>query len=386
MKKKIIPYGRQFIDSRDILEVQKSLKENFITTGNYVSKFEYEIKKKFNSKYAITCSSASAGLHLAFLSINLKKNDVVIMPSINFISAYRMAHLIGAKIYLTDVDPKTGQMTPDTLKKCIKQNNLKRIKAIVTMYLGGYIKNNLEFFKIKKKYECTLIEDACHAIGGKYSVNKKKFHVGSCKHADLSVFSFHPVKTITTGEGGVITTNNKRYAEKMKLLRSHGIERERKYWEYDIKKLGYNYRLSDINCALGLSQIRKLNSFFLKRKNIFRFYKKKFQSLGNIISHLDTSNIDNCYHFYILSIDFKKIRSSKDQFIKFLNNKGILPQYHYVPIFKFSFYKKKNTEMYKGAMDYYRNTISLPIYYSLTHKQQIYVINNIMKFLKKNEI
>jgi len=383
MKKTIIPYGKQFIDHNDISEVKKSLKERLITTGKYVLKFELKIKKKFKSKYALTCSNATAGLHLAFLSINLKKGDVVIMPSINFISAYRMADLIGAKIYLADVDPITGQMTPETLINCIKKNKLIKIKAIISMYLGGYIENNLEFYKLKKKYKCNLIEDACHAIGGKYSVNNKKYNVGSCKHSDLCVFSFHPVKTITTGEGGAITTNNKKYAERIKLLRNHGIEKKKKYWEYDIKELGYNYRLSDINCALGLSQIKKLDFFYLKRKNIVEFYKQKFKAINSIVTFSNSSNIYNCYHFFLLSINFKKINSSKDQFIKYLNHKGIIPQFHYVPIFKFNFYKKKNIKMYSGAIKYYKNTLSLPVYYDLNKKQQLYIIKNVIKFLSK---
>jgi len=381
MPKIIIPYGKQFVDREDENEVKNSLRAKLITTGNYVSKFENAVKKKFKSKYSLTCSSATTGLHLAYLAIGLKKGDAVVMPSINFVSSYRMAKLIGAKIYLTDVDPITGQMTPEKLLECVKKNKLNKIKAIVTMYLGGLVENNLAFYKIKKKYKCNIIEDACHAFGGKYSSNNINYNVGSCKHSDLCVFSFHPVKTITTGEGGIITTNNKKYADRIKLLRNHGIKKEKKYWKYNINELGYNYRLSDINCALGLSQLKKLNSFYLKRKKIVEFYKKNLKKISNILSFSKSLNKYNCYHFFLISIDFNRIRSSKDTLIKYLNKKGIFPQFHYVPIFKFNFYKKKNIKLYNGAIQYYKNALSLPIYYELNQRQQLYVIKSIKNFL-----
>ena len=386
MQKITIPYGKQFIDRHDEDEVKKSLKAKLITTGSYVLNFENEIKKKFKSKYALTCSNATAGLHLAYHSIGLKKGDVIVMPSVNFISSYRMAALIGARIYLTDVDPITGQVTPKTLLECIKKNKLTKIKAIIVMYLGGYVENNLAFYKIKKKYKCSLIEDACHAFGGKYSVNNKNYNVGSCKHSDLCIFSFHPIKTITTGEGGLVTTNNKKYADKIKLLRSHGIQKGKKYWEYNIAELGYNYRLSDINCALGMSQLKKLNSFYIKRKKIVEFYKKKFKEITSVLNFSSGLNKYNCYHFFLISINFEKLKCSKDQLIKYLNQKGIYPQFHYIPIFKFKFFKNENVKIYDGAIRYYKNALSLPVYYELTQKQQLYIIKNIKKFLSKSEI
>jgi dTDP-4-amino-4,6-dideoxygalactose transaminase len=259
---KIIPYGRQYIDSQDIRLVSKALREDLITTGRYVKKFENKISKFLKVKYATSCNSGTSALHLALLAINLKEKDVIIMPAINFIAVYNMARLINAKIFLADVDPLTGQMTPETLLKCIKNNKLKRIKAIVTMYLGGYPENVIEFYNIKKKYKCFLIEDACHAFGAKYKFKNKKIYIGSCEHSDIATFSLHPVKTLTAGEGGIVTTNNKIIANKVLLLRSHRIERKKnKHWDYKIQDFGFNYRLSDINSALGLSQLNKVNKF-----------------------------------------------------------------------------------------------------------------------------
>ena len=379
-----IPYGRQFLNNSDKREVIKSLNQNFITTGKYVKKFESALRNKVKSKFAYACSSATAGLHLAFMSINLKKNDIVLMPTINFISSYRTAKLMGAKIYLVDVDENTGQMSAESILNCIKINNLKNIKAIVTMYLGGYVENNVDFYYLKKKLKCYLIEDACHSIGSKYKFKKKYFDIGSCKHSDLCIFSFHPVKTITTGEGGAVLTNNEKFAKRIFRLRSHGIIREKNYWDYDIKDLGFNYRLSDINCALGFSQLKKIKTFFKKRKAIFEFYKEKLKPYNDFFYFPKVRNKYNLYHLFLIGINFKKVKYDKNSFIKFLNKKGIFPQFHYKPIFQFSFFNNKNTKKFPGSVKYYKNFLSLPIYYSLSRKHQIYIISNIIKYLKSN--
>ena len=378
-----ISYGKQYIDSLDIKIVSESLKEELITTGNFVKKFEAEIKTISHSKFAYTCVNATAGLHLAFLSINLKKNDIVIMPSINFISAFRMANLLGAKIYLADVDPLSGQMTPETLKKCIKKNNLKKIKLILTMFLGGYPENVEKFFELKKKYKCFLIEDACHAFGAKYNLNGQFIPVGSCKHSDICVFSFHPVKPITTGEGGAITTNNRKIANKIILLRNHGIVKSKQYWNYDINELGFNYRLSDLNCSLGVSQIKKLSLFIKKRKKIFSLYKNKFLKYSKYIKIFDSSKNLNSYHLILISIDFDQLKYKKNHMLNYLNKINIFPQFHYKPIYRFSFYKKFNRNFFSGSEFFYKNSFSLPVYHSLIKQEQFKVIENILKYILK---
>ena len=257
-----IPYNKQFIDHKDILEVSNSLKKKLITTGVYVKKFEKNISQFMNVKFSLSCNSGTSALHLAMLAINLKPNDIIIMPAINFIAIYNMCKLMKAKIFLADVDPFTGQMTPQTLLNCIERNKLKKIKAIITMYLGGYPENIIEFYNIKKKFNCYLIEDACHALGAKYKFKNKYLPIGSCKHSDISVFSLHAVKTITSGEGGIVNTNNKVLYNKMLNLRSHGIKRDKSsHWKYNVICSGFNYRLSDINCALALSQLKKISKF-----------------------------------------------------------------------------------------------------------------------------
>jgi dTDP-4-amino-4,6-dideoxygalactose transaminase len=381
---KIISCGRQYIDSHDIRLVSKALKEDLITTGSYVKKFENKISKFLKVKYVASCNTGTSALHLALMAINFKENDVIVMPAINFIAVYNMAKLMNAKIFLADVDPLTGQMTPKTLLECIKKNKLKKIKVIVTMYLGGYPENIVEFYKIKKNFKCYLIEDACHALGSKYFFNKNFLPVGSCKHSDISTFSLHPVKTITSGEGGLITTNNKTFYKRILSLRSHGINKDKNFhWKYNLSESGFNYRLSDMNCALGLGQLKKINKFINYRRNIYNFYKNDLKKIKVI--ELPKYKINKpSYHLFLISINFKKIRSTKDTFLKFLKNNNIFCQFHYIPIYKFKLFNQKlNINSYKGAEFYYKNTVSLPIFYDLKVSSQKTIIKKIKIFLNK---
>jgi dTDP-4-amino-4,6-dideoxygalactose transaminase len=382
---KTIPYGRQYIDSKDIRLVSKALKEDLITTGRYVKKFEAKISRFLKVKYAASCNSGTSALHLALMAINLKKNDVIIMPAINFIAVYNMARLMNAKIFLADVDHLTGQMTPATLLECIKNNKLKKIKAIVTMYLGGYPENVIQFYKIKKKFNCYLIEDACHALGSKYLFNKKFLPIGSCKHSDISTFSLHPVKTITSGEGGLLTTNNKVFYSRIVSSRSHGINKDKNFhWKYNLSKSGFNYRLSDVNCALGLGQLKKISKFLNYRRKVFDIYKVELERIINIITFPSYQISLPSYHLFLISIDFKKLRSTKDKLLQFLKKNNIFCQYHYIPIYKFKLFNQKiNLNNYKGAEFYYKNTISLPIFYDLNINFQKKIINKIKTFLNK---
>jgi dTDP-4-amino-4,6-dideoxygalactose transaminase len=252
------------------------------------------------------------------------------------------------------------------------------------MYLGGYPENIVEFYKIKKKFKCYLIEDACHALGSKYLFNKKFLPIGSCKHSDISTFSLHPVKTITSGEGGLITTNNKTFCNRILSLRSHGINKDKNFhWKYNLSESGFNYRLSDVNCALGLGQLKKINKFIKYRRNIFNFYKNDLKKI-KIITLPSYKTNNPSYHLFLISINFKRIRSTKDKFLKFLKKNNIYCQYHYIPIYKFKLFNKKlNINSYKGAEFYYKNTVSLPIFYDLKVNSQKTIINKIKIFLNK---
>jgi dTDP-4-amino-4,6-dideoxygalactose transaminase len=306
------------------------------------------------------------------------------MPSINFIAIYNMASFMNAKIFLADVEPLSGQMTPKTLEDCIINNKLKKIKAIVTMYLGGYPENVNEFYSIKKKYKCYLIEDACHALGAEYFYNNKYLHVGCSKHSDIATFSLHPVKTITSAEGGLVTTNNKVFFDRIVSARSHGINKNKNFhWKYDIKKRGFNYRLSDLNAALGLSQLNKINRFIRYRRQIFNFYRSELKNYKNLIKFPTYNKNKSSYHLFLVSINFNQIKSNKDKILKFFKKNNILGQYHYIPIYKFSLFKKKlNLNFFKGAEYYYRNTLSLPIFYNLDFNLLKKITKKIKFFLR----
>ena len=376
-------YGRQSISSDDIKNVKKSLKRRTLTQGPLVTKLENDFKRYLNSKYALVCSSGTAALHLSLLSIGLKKNDIIIMPSINFIAVYNLSITLGAKVILVDVDPLTGQMIPEKVLSLINSKNRNKVKAIITMNLGGYPENIKKFFDIKKKFGLYLIEDACHALGSSFLYNNKLKKIGSCKYADISTFSLHPLKVITSGEGGVISTNSHSLAKKIEALRSHGLKKNKEhYWKYTHEDFGYNYRLSEINCSLALSQLSKIENFIKKRKKIAQYYVRNLAPLKNFITIPNYTNFNlSSFHLFLIHINLKNLKGSKDDFFKFLNKKNIYPQFHYMPIYrivkniKFSLNKFKNTEKY------YKTAVSIPIYYDLTFKDQDHVIRSIKKYI-----
>ncbi|MDB3938901.1 DegT/DnrJ/EryC1/StrS aminotransferase family protein [Candidatus Pelagibacter sp.] len=378
---KYIPYSRQLIDKKDKKLVLNSLSNDLITTGPLVEKFENELKKYLKCKYSYVCSSGTAAIHLAMLSLNLKKNDVVLMPAVNFIASYNMAKNIGLKVYLVDVDEFTGQITPKKILECIKKNKLKKISALIIMYHGGYPENVKKFYDIKKKYKCFIIEDACHALGAEYNFKKSFYKVGSCKHADISTFSLHPLKTITSGEGGIITTNESKIARNIKLFRSHGIFRSLKnHWQYDILVNGFNYRLSDINCALGLSQLKKINFFLRERKKIYKNYLSELKNFNlNLIIPEYSKDIKPSYHLFIINILFDKLKKNKNHFMKFLFKNKIIAQQHYIPIYKFKIYNEKKT-LFHTSEKYINNSVSIPIYLGLDKKKQQKIIKLIKSY------
>jgi len=375
---KIIPYGKQYIDKNDILSVSKALRNDKITTGSEVQKFEKKINNYLGCKYSVTCSNGTSALFMAMRAINVTNGDVVIMPSITFVASYNAASILGARIYLADVDPKSGQMTPQNIKDCCKKFNLKNIKAIIVMYHTGYPENAENFKKLKKIFNSVIIEDACHALGAKYKIKDKKFKIGSCKHADISTFSLHPLKSITTGEGGIITTNSKSLFNKLILLRSHGIQRNHdKHWKYDVYHNSLNFRLTDIQCALGISQLSKISKFINKRRKISKIYDKHLSSINQIEIFKFKKNYLSSFHLYVIRI--KKI-NIKDKLFKYMLKNKIFLQNHYIPIYEFKIFN--DNKVFKNSKYYHQSTISLPIYYELSFKKQMYVIKKLKDFFK----
>tara|TARA_E500000178_G_C17038553_1_gene764963 strand:+ start:8066 stop:9226 length:1161 start_codon:yes stop_codon:yes gene_type:complete len=381
---KIIPYGKQYLDSADIKNVVKALKQDLITTGRSVKEFEKKLKKYFNVKFCATCSSGTAALHIAFKAADIKPGDKIIIPSINFIASYNLLTTLGAKVYLSDIDPLTGQMSPENFVQCIKKNKIKNLKAVVLMYLGGVPNYIEEFYKLKLKHKFLIIEDACHAFGSSYIYNNIKNHIGSAKHSDICTFSMHPLKSITTGEGGIVCTNKKKYFEKIKLFRSHGMKKYT-FTKYDILYNGFNYRLSDINCALGSSQLNKINLFIKKRREITKNYIQFFRSHNEFIKVINFKNyqLSSC-HLLIVRVNFKNLKISKSFFISHLKKKGILCQYHYIPLYKFKIFRDKiNRRNFLNSENYHKSALSLPIFYELSYRDIKKISDIILKLINK---
>ena len=389
MNKNIIPYGRQSIDNRDIKNVVNVLKSDFLTSGPIVEKFEKEIRKYCNSKFAVSANSATSALHIACLALGLSKGDILWTTPITFVASANCALYCNAKVDFVDIDSKTFNLSVSNLeKKLISAKKKGKLpKILIPTHLGG---QSCEMDKIKdlsKKYHFNIIEDASHALGGRY----KKRKVGNCKYSDITVFSFHPIKSITTAEGGMALTNNKKLADKMKIYREHGIVRGHKNlkgkikgpWVYQQQVLGYNYRLSDVHAALGIGQLKRLNKFLIKRNQISLLYKEKLKELP-IRFQENQANIYSAKHLFIILVNKK----THLELFKYLRAKKILVNIHYIPIFLHPYFKSQNfkKENFKNSMNYYSSAISLPIHYVLTRKQQLYVISTIKNFYKSIRI
>lgn len=387
MSKNLYPYSRQYVDQSDIQEVIKVLKSDTIARGNEIMKFENNIKKFVGSKYAISANSATSALHLACLSLGLKKNDLVWSVPNTFVASTNCALHCGAKIDFVDIDIDTGNIDVKKLKN--KLTFPKKIpKVLITVDFAGQPTDQEEIFKISRKFGFNIIEDASHALGA--SRNNEK--VGSCKWSDATVFSFHPVKIITTGEGGAITTNSKKIFEKLKIFRNHGITKDIKQmkkkisqkWYYEQLELGYNFWMSDINAALGNSQIKKVKNFTRKRNAVAKYYFSELKNLPIILPKIKKGNTSS-YHLFIIRL-LKKYKNKYKIIFNELLKKKLNINLHYLPVHLHPFYKKLGFKKndYPAAELHADTAISIPIYYNLKKKEQKKIINIIKSVIKKH--
>ena len=380
----MINYGRHFIDDKDVSSVVKALKSSKLTQGNLVGKFENQIKNKFKSKYCCVVSSGTASLHLSCIALNLKNSIVLTTPN-TFLATANAILYADAKPDFVDINRKTFNIDVIKLEEKIiyYKSKKKKVSAVIATDYAGLPCDWVKLKYLSRKYNFKLINDNCHAIGAKY--NGMGY---ATKYADVVTHSYHPVKNITTGEGGAVLTNNKKIDKRVRILRNHGLEKMKKNsqynpWPFEMKYLGYNYRITDFQCALGISQLKKLNKFVKRRRQIAQIYKKEIESVKHV-NIQENKNINNhAFHIYPISINFKKFKITKNKLIKiFLKNK-IKVQTHYFPIHIQPYYKK-NYNFKKGdfpeAEKFYGNTISLPIYYSLKN-QEVY---KVLRILKKN--
>jgi len=388
--KNYIPYARQYIDNEDIRYVQEALNSELISSGPYVEKFEQEFAKITNSKYAVACSSGTAALHLASKAINIQKGDNVVIPTVTFLATANAPYHEGANIVFADVNGETGLLDKFSLNKTL-QKYKSPIKAIFPVHLNGSVIDMKECFGSIREDGVYVIEDASHALGAHY---KNGPPVGSCQYSDMTVFSFHPVKMICMGEGGMVTTNDKNLYKNLKLLRNHGLTREfddfENYeeafelkdkpnrWYYEMKIPSLNFRSSDINCALGYSQLKKLNFFIEKRSHIVGLYDSFFSSYEKYIKPVKRSdNLNRGIHLYVVLIEFERIGISRNEFMKILADKGVGTQVHYLPLHRQIFWNTKQN--FSGADKYYSRCLSLPLFPSMNDSDVKYISESIIE-------
>ncbi len=385
----MIPYGRHSINQQDIDHVVDVLKGGWLTCGPVVEAFEEELAAVTGAKYAISCSNGTTALHLAMLALGIKEGDTILVPAITFLASANAVRYVGADVVFVDVDPTTGLMTAETLKAAILLHRSKNLKALVNVHFAGQCENLEAIYTVAKEYNLLIIEDAAHAVGTAYIDSKGKNHpIGSNAFSDITTFSFHPVKTIAMGEGGALTTNDSKIAEALKLYRSHGMVRDPLKWEtpklsgpwyYEMQDLGYNYRISDINCALGLNQLKRLQDFKAERARLVRAYDEAFSSIPHVTPLRKLGYSDTAWHLYSVLIDYAAIGKSRTQVMNYLKDNAIGTQVHYTPLYHQPYYKKLYGDMkLPGAEKYYEGCLSLPLYVGLMESEQRLVIEKVL--------
>ncbi|MFB6182327.1 MAG: UDP-4-amino-4,6-dideoxy-N-acetyl-beta-L-altrosamine transaminase [Candidatus Magasanikbacteria bacterium] len=358
-----LPYGQHYINEEDIKNVTEVLKSSWITQGDRVDEFEEKFSDYVGAKYAVAVSSGTTALHLSCLAAGAGSGDEVITSPMSFAASSNCALYCGARSVFSDVNNK-GLI----YKKQIEKKITDRTKAIIPVHYTG-LPCNMEPIKgLADKYNLKIIEDACHALGAEYNGSK----IGSCRYSDMSVFSFHPVKHITTGEGGIITTNSKDTYQYLKKLRAHGQEKEKKNfeneshgpWYYEIQDLGYNYRITDIQCAIGISQLDKVNDFVNKRQKLAHQYDKLIKNIDNV-SSLYSFTKNSSYHLYVVTLDSERLMSSKKEIFKELRDRNVGVHVHYVPIYKHPYYQENfdfNEDEYPKTEELYDRILTLPMF------------------------
>ncbi|MCH8079438.1 MAG: UDP-4-amino-4,6-dideoxy-N-acetyl-beta-L-altrosamine transaminase [Proteobacteria bacterium] len=378
-----ISYGRQWIEDDDIHAVVEVLKASRITQGPKVDAFEKEMAKYCGAKYALAVSSGTAALHLANIAMNVKKNDKVITTPLTFVATSNSVIYAGGIPVFVDIERDSLNIDTQKVEEFVK--NDKQVKGIIPVHFGGLPVDLEEIHNIAKEHNLWIIEDACHSLGGSWIDKEGNIHrMGDCSYSDITVFSFHPVKQITTGEGGVILTNSKEKYEIMLSLRSHGqtksaddMEENHGNWYYEIHSLGYNYRLTDIQAALGSVQLKKNDKWKLRRLEIVSNYDQAFKDLKQITPQLHPIDQDYSYHLYVVRADFRA------KLYNFLKERKILTQVHYIPIHYQPYYREKfgyKKGDFPVVEEYYDSALSLPLFPAMTQADQDHVIESVKEF------
>jgi UDP-4-amino-4,6-dideoxy-N-acetyl-beta-L-altrosamine transaminase len=381
---KFLPYGRQTIDDDDVAAVAAALRSDFLTTGPLVGVFETAFAAAAGARHAIACNSGTAALHLAALALDLREGDAAIVPAVTFLSTANVVRMTGAEVVFADVDPWSGLLTPESLEAaCAAAKPGARLRAAFPVHLNGQVCDMRGLAEVAKRRDLQLVEDACHALGVE--------GIGATKHSAIACFSTHPVKAIATGEGGVVTTADADLAARMRRLCSHGMTRDPAAfenrdlafdkdgqpnpWYYEMAENGWNYRMPDVLCALGISQLRKLDRFFARRREIAALYERLLPRLAPAIRPVAPANAMHGWHLYAIHVDFSALGTTRARFMKALREKGVGSQVHYIPLHKQPYYQNRYGKMsLPGAEAYYAQCLSIPMFPSMTDADVEHVV------------
>lgn len=379
---RFLPYGRQTVTSEDIAAVTRVLLSDWLTQGPTVSQFEVELARLTESKYAVTCSNGTAALHLAMMALGTGLGDKILTTPVTFMADANCARYVGADVLFADIDPSTACISPEAVRRAFENDPDHKIKAVIAVSFAGQAADLAAIHELASEHGATVVSDACHAIGGSYEHDDQKIVLGAGIHAELTVFSFHPVKHVAMGEGGAITCDSETLAQRLQLYRNHGIVRdgfantdmaytaagEAKPWYHELQDLGYNYRLSEIHAALGLSQLCRLHESVERRNLLASRYRKLISETfepGAVKPLRDRSGVVNAYHLFVVQIDFERFGISRTDVMNRLKEKGVGTQVHYIPIHLQPYYRKLYGHKwgdFPNAEAYYARALSLPMF------------------------
>jgi UDP-4-amino-4,6-dideoxy-N-acetyl-beta-L-altrosamine transaminase len=362
----VLPYGRQTIEADDIAAVAEALGADFLTTGPRVEAFERAFAETVGARHAVACANGTAALHLAMLALDVKPGEVVIVPSITFLATANCARYVGADVVFADVDPESGLMTPQTLAEALARVGARRLRAVLPVHLRGDACDLPGLEALAHAAGAVLVEDAPHALGTTARFGNTTETIGDVRHSAMATFSFHPVKTIATGEGGMVTTNDAVLAERLRVLRSHGMVRPEGSdpWWYEMAEPGFNYRLPDILCALGLSQLKKLPRFAARRRALTAAYGEALAPLAPLVRPAARPAwSDPVLHLMTVLIDFAAAGRSRREVVDALKARGVGSQVHYIPVHRQPYYRGLYGDLdLPGAEAWYARCLSLPLY------------------------
>lgn len=388
----MIPYGRQDISQQDIDAVVEVLQSDFLTQGPKVPAFENSVMEACNAKYAVAVNSATSALHIACLALGLGKGDWLWTTPNTFVASANCGLYCGAQVDFVDIDPRTYNMSAKALeqKLVIAEKEGTLPKVVIPVHFSGQPCDMVAIHALSHKYGFKVIEDASHAIGGKY----KEEPIGNCRYSDITVFSFHPVKIVTTAEGGVAVTNDTKLAEQLNILRSHGITRDEGLmtkpadgpWYYQQIELGYNYRMTDMQAALGVSQMQRLNDYVAKRHELAEHYNELLKDLPITLPWQHEDSYSGL-HLYVIRLQLDKISKTHLEVFKDMREAGILVNLHYIPVHLQPYYQEMGFEkgQFPEAEQYYKEAISLPMFPTLSYEQQQEVVESLKKLLLEKQ-